>query len=114
MDIRWISDGVNYLLAALKWYESEKFSLDNDKTHFGCSLDGIFAFKIVNRSIHPESSSLLWNKEKPGLKASTSIQIKKQHLKFTENFQVRSVKLLVATKGLLIQVTIIKFKPIQL
>ena len=45
--------GISYLLAALQRHEIEKYCLDNKKTFlfFGCSLDGVSAFEMVNREI---------------------------------------------------------------
>ena len=45
------TEGVNFLLAALQRHETEMFCLDNKKTFFSCSLDGVSAFDIVNRQI---------------------------------------------------------------
>ena len=45
------TENVSYLLGALQRHEIEKFCIDQNKTFFGCSLDGDSAFEVVNREI---------------------------------------------------------------
>ena len=44
--------GISYILAALQRHEVEMFCLDNKKTFFSVTLDGMSAFEVVNRAIH--------------------------------------------------------------
>ena len=43
--------GISYPMGALQRHETEKYCLYTKKTYFGCSLDGISAFDVVNREI---------------------------------------------------------------
>ena len=48
------TENVTYMMGALQRHEVEKFCVDNNKTFFGCSLDGASAFEVVNRDIQTQ------------------------------------------------------------
>ena len=45
------TEGINYLLGALQRHEVEMFCVDNKRTLFTCTLDGVSAFDVVDRVI---------------------------------------------------------------
>ena len=48
------TEGVDYKMGILQRYECQQYSLDNKKTLFGLTVDGVSAFDVVERPI------LLW------------------------------------------------------
>ena len=45
------TEDITYLMGTLQRHEAQKHCIDNNKTFFGCSLDGASAFEVVCRTI---------------------------------------------------------------
>ena len=55
---------ISYLLAGLKRHEVEAFCIGNKRTLFTCTLDGDYAFEVINRKI--QIRELYCNKSENG------------------------------------------------